>query len=136
MFDWCERTVVSRLHGHGQEIQGINFLPPNARDKTNSARQKYLNDCHEAMENRRKKKMDIDRMATNGDSYVVPLVTEEGITIYTPEQLRVIKKASVHIGEYDVSENLRALHQEDGRRCRCKTSHEVCKRSSASRHIV
>ena len=76
----------------------------------NSARQKYLNNRYEAMEKQRKKKMDIDRVATNSDSYVVPLVTEEGITIYTPEQLRSLK-ASVHIGEYDVSENLRALHK-------------------------
>ena len=110
VFDWCERTVVSRLHGHEQEIQGISFLPPNARDKINSARQKYLNDCHEAMENRRKKKMDIDRMATNSDSYVVPLVTEEGIAIYTPEQLRSLRYSS-HRGEYDISDNLRPLHQ-------------------------
>ena len=110
VFDWCERTVTSRLHGHGQEIQGINFLAPSARDKINSARQKYLNNRYEAMEKQRKKKMDIDRMATNSDSYVVPLVTEEGITIYTPGQLRSLK-TSVHIGEYDVSENLRALHK-------------------------
>ena len=27
VFDWYERTVTSRLHGHGQEIQGINFWP-------------------------------------------------------------------------------------------------------------
>ena len=68
----------SRLHGHGQEIQGINFLAPSARDKMNSARQKYLNNRYEAKEKQRKKKMDIDRVATNSDSYVVPLVTEGG----------------------------------------------------------
>ena len=48
-------------------------------------------------------------MATNSDSYVVPLVTERTLQFIRLEQLRSLK-ASVTL-ESDVSENLRALHK-------------------------
>ena len=110
VFDWESLTIVSRLHGHKQEIQGLAFLNPAIRDRINSKRQDYLNSYNENIQKHRMQKQITEEMTTNNNNNVsiTPVTTEEGKVIYTPNQLRELQK---NVNKNEISKELQKLYK-------------------------